>query len=71
MNYDRYDFTEFAYRKRFHEAILEVQESSSRFMVRLKNYFIKWAELSKVEKSFDGAVELMVHEQFTNACPKD
>ena len=24
-----------------------------------------------MEKSFDGAVELMVREQFTNACSKD
>ena len=40
-------------------------------MVRLKNYFTKWVELSEVEKSFDGAVELMVREQFANACSQD
>ena len=40
-------------------------------MVRLKNYFTDWVELSKVEKSFDGAVELIVREQFTKACSKD
>ena len=40
-------------------------------MVQLKNYFTKWLGLSKVEKSFDGAVELMVCKQFTNACSKD
>ena len=28
-------------------------------------------ELSKVEKSFDGAVELMVREQFINVCSKN
>ena len=38
-------------------------------MVRLKNYFNKWVELLKVEKLFDGAVEMMVREQFTN-CTK-
>ena len=46
------------------------QESPGQFMVRLKNYF-KWVELSKVEKTFDGVVELMVRERFTNACFKD
>ena len=39
-------------------------------MVRIKNYLTKWVELSTVEKLFDGAVELMVREQFTNACSK-
>ena len=79
MSYDRlrlallkrYDFTEFEYRKKFREAKPEGQESPGQFMVRLKNYFTKWVELSKVEKLFDGAVELMVREQFTNACSKD
>ena len=46
------------------------QESPGQFMVRLKNYF-KWVELSKAEKTFDGVVELMVRERFTNACFKD
>ena len=27
--------------------------------------------MGKVEESFDGVVELMVREQFTNACPKE
>ena len=56
----RYDFTKFGYRKRFREVKPEGQESPGQFMVRLKNYFPKWVELSKVKKSFDGAVELMV-----------
>ena len=67
----RNDFTEFRYRRRFLEARPEGQESPGQFMVRLKNYFTKWVELSLVEKSLDGVVELMVREQFTNACSKD
>ena len=55
MSYDRpklaflkrYDITEFGYRKRFREARLKGQESPGQFMVRLKNYFTKWMELSK------------------------
>ena len=79
MSYDRlkmallkrYDHTEFGYRKRFREAKPEGQESPGQFMVRLKNYFTKWVELSKMGKLFDGLVELMVREQLTDACSKD
>ena len=64
----RYDFTEFGYCTRFRDAKPEGQESPGQFIVRLKNYLIKWEKLAKVEKSFDGVVQLMVREQFTNAC---
>ena len=67
----RYDFTEFGYRRRFHDAKPEGQESPGQFIVRLQNYLTKWVKLAKVEESFDGVVELMVREQFTNACPKE
>ena len=67
----RYDDTEFKYRNRFCDAKPEGGESPCQFMVRRKNYFTKWVELPKVEKSFDGAMELIIHEQFTEACPKD
>ena len=67
----RYDFTEFGYRRRFRDAKPEGQESPDQFIVRLKNYLTKWVKLAKVEESFDGVVELMVREQFTNACPKE
>ena len=67
----RYDFTEFGYHRRFRDAKPEGQESPGKFTVRLKNYLTKWVKLAKVEESFDGVVELMVREQFTNACPKE
>ena len=67
----RYDFTKFRYRRRFRDAKPEGQESPDQFIVQLKNYLTKWVKLARVEKSFDGVVELMVREQFTNACPKE
>ena len=67
----RYDFTELGYQRRFCDAKPEGQESPGQFIVRLKNYLIKWVKLAKVEESFDGVVELMVQEQFTNACPRE
>ena len=67
----RYDFTEFGYHRRLREAEPEGQESPGQFIVRLKNYLTKCVKLAKVEESFDGVVELMVREQFINACPKE
>ena len=67
----RYNFTELGYRKRFREINPDVQENLGQFMVRLKNYFTKRVKLSKVEKSFDDLVELVVRKQFTNVCCKD
>ena len=67
----RYDFTEFEYHRRFCDAKPEGQESPSQFIVRLKNYLTKWVKLAKVEESFDGVVELMVREQFANACSRE
>ena len=67
----RYDFTEFGYRRRFRDAKPKGQKTPGQFIVRLKNYLTKWVKLDKVEESFDGVVELMVREQFTNACPKE
>ena len=67
----RYDFTEFRYRRRFRDAKPEGKEKPGQFIVRLKNYLTKWVKLAKVEESFDGMVELMGREQFTNACPKE
>ena len=67
----RYDFTEFGYCRRFRDAKREGQESPGQFIVRLKNYLTKRVKLAKVEESFDGVVELMVREQFTNVCPEE
>ena len=68
---NRYDFTEFGYHRRFRNAKTEGQESPGQCIVRLKNYLTKWVKLAKVEEAFNGVVELMVREQFTNACPKE
>ena len=79
LNYDRlhlallkrYNFTEHGYRERFRGAKPEGQETPSQFLVRISNYFDKWVELASVDKSYEGVMELMVREQFTNSCPKD
>ena len=65
----RYNYTEDGYRKRFREATPETEETPDQFVIRLKNYLAKWLELSgSSPQNFDALVDLIVKEQFINAC---
>ena len=65
----RYNFTENGYRKRFREVKPETEETSDQFVIRLKNYLAKWLELSGSSSGdFIALVDLIVKEQFINAC---
>ena len=67
----RYNYTEDGYRKRFREATPETEETPDQFVIRLKNYLAKWLELSgSSPQNFDELVDLIVKEQFINACLK-
>ena len=68
----RYNYTEDGYRKRFREATPETEETPDQFVIRLKNYLAKWLELSgSSHGNFDTLVDLIVKEQFINACSED
>ena len=67
----RYDLTEEGYRHKFRTSKPEIDESADQFIVRLSTYLIRWLELSKIERSFDGLKNLIVKEQFINSCPKE
>ena len=68
----RYNYTEDGYRKRFREATSETEETPDQFVIRLKNYLAKWLELSgSSPQNFDALVDLIVKEQFINACSED
>ena len=68
----RYNYTEDGYRKRFREAMPETEETPDQFVIRLKNYLDKWLELSGGSPdNFDALVDLIVKEQFINACSED
>ena len=68
----RYNYTEDGYRKRFREAMPEIEETPDQFVIRLKNYLAKWLELSgSSPQNFDALVDLIVKEQFINACSED
>ena len=68
----RYNYTEDGYRKRFREATPETEETPDQFVIRLKNYLAKRLELSGTSPAnFDAVVDLIVKEQFINACSED
>ena len=68
----RYNYTEDGYRKRFREATPETEETPDQFVISLKNYLAKWLELSgSSPQNFDALVDLIVKEQFINACSED
>ena len=68
----RYNYTEDGYKKRFREATPETEETPDQFVIRLKNYLAKWLELSgSSPQNFDALVDLIVKEQFINACSED
>ena len=68
----RYNYTEDGYRKWFREATPETEETPDQFVIRLKNYLAKWLELSgSSPDNFDALVDLIVKEQFINACSED
>ena len=65
----RYNYTEDGYRKRFTEVKPETEETPDQFIVSLKNYLAKWLELSGSSSGhFEALVDLIVKEQFINAC---
>ena len=68
----RYNYTEDGNRKRFREATPQTEETPDQFFIKLKNYLAKWLELSGSSPGhFDALVDLIVKEQFINACSED
>ena len=65
----RHIFTQFVYHRRFRHAKPEGQKPKPVYNT-IENLPQKWVGLARVKESFDGVVELMVREQFTNMCPK-
>ena len=67
-----YNHTEDGYRKRFREIKPETEETPDQFVIRLKNYLAKWLEFSGSSSGdFEALVDLIVKEQFINACSEE
>ena len=54
------------------EAKIETKEMSGQLLNKLKNYLAKWLELSgSSSRDLDNLVDLIVKEQFINACSEE
>ena len=67
----RYDLTEGGYRRKFRNARPGWDENPGQFLTRLSGYLAKWVELSGIEYTITGVLELLVKEQFMNVCSGD
>ncbi|GFR72348.1 hypothetical protein ElyMa_000377300 [Elysia marginata] len=67
----RYDLTEDGYRRKFRSCKPVEGESPDMFIVRIVTYLDRWIELSRTEKSYEKFKDLIVREQFMDACPED
>jgi hypothetical protein len=66
-----YNFTDKGYRQRFRECRPKPGETPRQFVARLSSYLRKWVELSGKGVDYNGLHELIVQEQFLDACPKE
>lgn len=63
--------TEDGFRKKFRTSKPDGSETFSQFSSRIDNYLVRWIELSKIEKTFDGLKDLFLREQFILCCSKE
>ncbi|XP_063613940.1 uncharacterized protein LOC134787153 [Penaeus indicus] len=58
------------YRQRFRTSKFHKNETASQFANRLKNNLTRWVELAGCEQTYVDVFDLMLTEQFLNACDK-
>ena len=66
-----YQCTAEGYRLRFRNVKFHKDETALQFGNRVKNYFQRWAELAECEETYDDLFDLILTEQFLNACDKN
>ena len=67
----RYQLSADGFKRRFRSAKPESGETPIQFLTRLDNYLLRWIELAKADKSFDGLKTLIVQEQYLSTCPTE
>ncbi|GFO02542.1 hypothetical protein PoB_002904700 [Plakobranchus ocellatus] len=67
----RYHLTEDGYRRKLRTCKPAEGESPDMFIVRIVTFLDRWIELSKTDKSYEKLKDLIVREQFMDACPED
>ena len=66
----RHWLTEDGFRLKFRSARPEPGETPSQFTVRLSNLLTRWIDLSTIEKSYEGLIDLLLREQYINVAIK-
>ena len=64
----RYELTADGFRKRFHEARRDIDETATEFLGRSSRYLTRWVELAGIEQTYDKLFDLVVREQFVSTC---
>ncbi|XP_033736589.1 uncharacterized protein LOC117324870 [Pecten maximus] len=64
----RFETTEQGFRKKFKTGRPEAGENFAKFAVRLDSYFLRWLEMAKTPKTFEGVKDLIIRDQFIQAC---
>ncbi|XP_069107370.1 uncharacterized protein [Argopecten irradians] len=67
----RYELTEEGFRVKFNEGKPEKGETAFQFVARLTRYLTRWTQMSEIAKSFEGLTDLLIREQFIQACSSD
>ena len=64
----RYELTVDGFRKRFHEARRDIDETATEFLGRSSRYLTRWVELAGIERTYDKLFDLIVRDQFVSTC---
>ena len=64
----RYELTVDGFRKRFHEARRDIDETATEFLGRSSRYLTRWVELAGIERTYDKIFDLIVRDQFVSTC---
>ena len=64
----RYQLRDEGFRLKFSVSKPEPGETVFQFMARLVQYFIRWEEMSEVDKTVEGLMDLLISEQFIQTC---
>jgi hypothetical protein len=60
----RFQLTEEGFRQKLRNCKMEVGETAQQFVVRMEEYILRWMSLAKVDKTFEGLIDLILREQF-------
>src|SRR6218665_1537453 len=67
----RFRLTEGGYRRKFKESRIEVGETPSQFVERLRRYVQQWILLAGYERTYEGLESLILKDQFFVTCSPD